>query len=137
MRTLLPLLLLLPAACTSGDPTGHPDLPASVPAALPHAMKGYELYGWERDGEPWFTLVTGTNRSKSFDELDRPGAEVSADGWVRIRVQGVDAARALVARAPVGEVFPLGLDAAQLDPRSVPAGVHPLDAGLLDALVER
>ncbi len=46
-------------------------------------MKGYELYSW-KEGETWnYTLITATNRLKSFDEsLTR---KCDRDRWVGSR----------------------------------------------------
>ena len=54
-------------------------------AKLPHSMKGYELYSWKSHGEWYFSLVVGTNRLKTFNEVSSP----------KIRVRGV---RALMLR---------------------------------------
>lgn len=38
------------------------------------SMKGYELYSWQ-DGDQWFfSLLVGTNRSKTLDEIRSPGS---------------------------------------------------------------
>jgi len=36
---------------------------------LPKSLKGYELYSWFADGDWWFTLVAGTNRLKTKEEI--------------------------------------------------------------------
>ncbi len=105
MRSTLAVLLAAVALAACGDPLAdadRPDPPAlnSLPDFLPHSMKGYVLYAWERDGRTWFTLITGTNRLKSFDELDEAKRLVGEDGWVRVRVSGVAAARDLLRRVP-------------------------------------
>jgi lysophospholipid acyltransferase (LPLAT)-like uncharacterized protein len=33
------------------------------------AMKGYELYSWKADGKWHYSLVVGTNRVKSYEEI--------------------------------------------------------------------
>lgn len=80
-----------------------PAATATAPAALPRSMKGYELYSWQTGGEWRFTLITGTNRLKSLEEITSGADTVSADGWVRISVQGVDALESLLRRLPEGE----------------------------------
>jgi hypothetical protein len=35
-------------------------------------MKGYELYSWERDGTWYFSLLVGTNRLKTVEEMQDP-----------------------------------------------------------------
>ena len=41
---------------------------AKLPDPLPESLKGYELVSWQ-EGEDWhFTLITATNRGKTFEE---------------------------------------------------------------------
>ena len=35
-------------------------------------MKGYELYSWEKDGTWYFSLLVGTNRLKTVEEIQDP-----------------------------------------------------------------
>lgn len=81
------------------------------PDPLPEAVKGYELVSWQ-SGSDWnFTLITGTNRSKSFDELMSPDSEVTADGFVKITVSGIDKIKQVLAMLPAQtEVFWTGMD---------------------------
>lgn len=39
------------------------------PMRLPHSPKGYELYSWQAGDEWRFTLITGTNRLKRYEEI--------------------------------------------------------------------
>ena len=40
----------------------------------PHAsMKGYELYSWKIKGHWYYSLLPGTNRLKTYDEITAPG----------------------------------------------------------------
>lgn len=81
-----------------------PTLPhVAAEAALPHAMKGYELYSWQTNGDWHFTLMTGTNRSKSLDEITADENIVTHDGWVKITVQGVEALETILGQLPAGE----------------------------------
>ncbi len=81
------------------------------PDPLPEAMKGYEMVSWQ-SGSDWnFTLITGTNRSKSFDELMSPDSQVTADGFVKITVSGIDKIKQVLAMLPAQtEVFWTGMD---------------------------
>jgi hypothetical protein len=78
--------------------------PAAI--SLPRSMKGYELYGWyvpEESG--WtYTLVTGTNRTKSYAEVSAPGSMITKDDWVKITVRGTDALKSVLDLLPEGEV---------------------------------
>ena len=35
----------------------------------PHLMKGFELYAWKKDSVVYYTLLPGTNRLKSDEEI--------------------------------------------------------------------
>ena len=70
---------------------------------LPHSMKGYELYSWLQDGEWHFTLITGTNRNKAFEEVISTEDFISETGWVNIHVVGVDAIKVALSKLREGE----------------------------------
>lgn len=36
-------------------------------------MKGYELYSWKIKGHWYYSLLPGTNRLKSYEEITAPG----------------------------------------------------------------
>lgn len=40
-----------------------------VPAQASQAMKGYELYSWKVNGRWHYTVLAGTNRARSYDEI--------------------------------------------------------------------
>ncbi len=111
MRSHFVAALVLVAACGSPAPdpasdsavaaapaTSPATAAAVLPATIPQRMKGLSMYGFVKDGKTYFTLITGTNRLKSFEELDDAEPLVGDDGWVRVRVEGVDAARDLLGR---------------------------------------
>jgi hypothetical protein len=70
---------------------------------LPHSLKGYELYSWPINGLWHFTLVTGTNREKTLEEIISTENIVSAEGWVHVQVAGLDALITLLGRLPQNE----------------------------------
>ena len=70
---------------------------------LPHSMKGYELYSWEEDNQWHFTLITGTNRNKTIEEITSNENYVSETGWVKIQVVGADAIKDVLSRLPQSE----------------------------------
>jgi hypothetical protein len=70
---------------------------------LPHSMKGYELYSWPEDNQWHFTLITGTNRNKTLEEIISNVNIISEDGWVQIHVVGVDAIKRVLSRLPQNE----------------------------------
>ena len=99
------------------DPRNNPEVMRSLEQAgklitklsiatvneLPHSMKGYELYSWLEDSEWHFTLITGTNRNKTLEEIISNEDVISEAGWVQIHVVGVDAIKAALSKLPQGE----------------------------------
>jgi hypothetical protein len=79
---------LILSACDSSVSTSNPSEIVTTP--LPHSMKGYELYSWSENNQWHFTLITGTNRTKSLEEIISDENTVTSDGWVKISTQGVD-----------------------------------------------
>jgi len=70
---------------------------------LPQSMKGYELYSWLEDGEWHFTLITGTNRNKTLEEIISQGNYISETGWLKVQVVGIEAIIEVLDRLPQGE----------------------------------
>jgi hypothetical protein len=70
---------------------------------LPHSMKGYELYSWPEDNQWHFTLITGTNRNKTLEEIISKANSVSPIGWVQIHVAGMDTIKTVLSRLPQNE----------------------------------
>jgi hypothetical protein len=70
---------------------------------LPHSMKGYELYSWEEDSQWHFTLITGTNRTKTMEEITSKEDYISESGWVKIHVVGADTIKDVLSRLPQSE----------------------------------
>ena len=91
------LVSIIVAAC-------EPDNQSVGVDALPSSMKGYELYSWfdEDDGDWQYTLITGTNRTKTIEEITTPRNEVTESEWVKITVTGTDQLKALLKRLPAG-----------------------------------
>jgi hypothetical protein len=76
---------------------------ATIVEKLPHSMKGYELYSWQEQNQWHFTLITGTNRNKTLEEIISNVNTISEDGWVQIHVVGVDAIKTVLSRLPQNE----------------------------------
>jgi len=95
------VLLLLLSACV----TASPDYAAldwnNIRDSFPDSQKGYELYSWESDGEWIFTLTTGTNRSKSFEEITSTETKLE-DEYIKITVNSTDDLVTLIERLPAG-----------------------------------
>ncbi len=90
---------LLSATCGGTSPTS-PGSTALTP--LPHSMKGYELYSWQSAGSWKFALITGTDRSKTIDEITT-GQDTASDITVRVSADGVDAVKQQLGRLPAKE----------------------------------
>ncbi|MDD5398067.1 MAG: hypothetical protein PHU70_03195 [Dehalococcoidia bacterium] len=77
---------------------------ASPVNRLPHSLKGYELYSWPVNGLWHFTLVTGTNRNKTLEEVISTENIVSAEGWVHVHMVGLDALITMLSTVPQNEL---------------------------------
>ena len=79
--------------------------PTAWDSPLPHSGKGYELYSWPAEqGDTWhFTLITGTNRLKTYEEIVSAEDIVSDSGWVKLSVTGTEGLKALLGQLPAGE----------------------------------
>jgi len=70
---------------------------------LPHSMKGYELYSWSEDYQWHFTIITGTNRNKTLEEITSQWDYISEYGWVKAHVVSVDAIKDVLSLLPQNE----------------------------------
>ena len=73
-------------------------LPPLATDKLPRSFKGYELYSWQEDGQWHYTLITGTNRTKTMEEITSGENLISDTGWVKIHVVGEEAIKAVLSR---------------------------------------
>jgi hypothetical protein len=71
--------------------------------ALPKAGKGYELYSWQAEQAWHFTLISGTNRNKTTDEIVADELFISETGWIKIHCVGEDAIKDVLSKVPPGE----------------------------------
>jgi hypothetical protein len=72
MNVLLLALLLLFGTC--GE-------------AAQHSMKGYELYSWRTNGDWYFSLLMGTNRLKTREEISAPKNRLSSVRALKEKLQ--------------------------------------------------
>jgi len=70
---------------------------------LPNSMKGYELYSWPEDSQWHFTLITGTDRNKTVEEITSNDDFISEAGWVHMQMVGVDAIETVLSKLPQNE----------------------------------
>jgi hypothetical protein len=92
LATSLALVFAAATACQPAD-SGAGATPTTVQPTATLAMKGYELYSWQASAEWCFSLVLGTNRLKTHEE-------VTAD---TVAVRGIHAIQARLERLPRGE----------------------------------
>jgi hypothetical protein len=73
-------------------------------------------------GNDWqFTLITGTNRLKTLEEIVPAEDVVSESGWVKVSVTGVEDLKALLGQLPRGEIV-TWISEDWLGQEGVPAG---------------
>jgi hypothetical protein len=94
------------SACPHPEPCiffGRQPIASALASPLPHSMKGYELYSWQ-DAKEWhFTLVTGTNRLKRYNEVVSTENLVTETDWVKLSVKGTENLESLLSQLPQGE----------------------------------
>ena len=56
-------------------------------------MKGFELYSWKEDGQRYFSVLIGTNREKTLQEIQAPEA----------RLKGLEELQPLLESIPAGQ----------------------------------
>ena len=99
--TLLPAQnVVTPYSTPEFIPTLNMD---SLPETFPVSLKGYELLSWRYEGDWIFTLMTGTNRAKSFEEILTAENQYSSNELIKITVRGVEELKVVLARLPRGE----------------------------------
>jgi ABC-type glycerol-3-phosphate transport system substrate-binding protein len=99
---VLNLVFVLVLSACSAPGTGYPAPDwDKIPDPLPESLKGYELYSWQAGGEWVFTLTTGTNRIKSFDEITSTENKIEG-GFVKITVTSIGDLVTLIERLPAG-----------------------------------
>ena len=81
---------------------------------LPSSVKGYELYSWPEGDDWYFTLITGTNRSKTSAEIGSQGEIIDENGWVKITVLGLQELEFVLERLPRSEQI-FWLDGSRLE----------------------
>jgi hypothetical protein len=95
---LIPVLIILFVSCTKEKQEAlHINYIDTLEVA--HSMKGWELYSWPQ-GDYWhYSLLVGTNHTKTLDEVISGG---SSEAHL-ITVSGTDTLKAVLARFPEDE----------------------------------
>jgi hypothetical protein len=96
------LLFAVLFSCDSNTPEEPATDVVDESTPLPDGFKGYELYSWEAGGQWKFTLITGTNRNKTYDEIVSKTNVVDGD-WVKITVTGTESLKQLLQRLSAPE----------------------------------
>ena len=114
MQKLIKVILLIVSIIVMGGCSETSPTVASTTSPLPSSVKGYELYSWS-EGDDWhFTLITGTNRSKTSAEIASHGVIIDDNGWVKITVFGPQELEVILDRLPRSEQI-LWLDGTRLE----------------------
>ena len=96
LRIAVALLVLLLCACESEQETLR-----NGAEPLPRSFKGYELYSWKSGATWYFTLITGTNRLKTIDEITAT-ENIEGEEWVKITAAGVPELKSVLGRLSSG-----------------------------------
>lgn len=95
-ETPLPVVTPTPVTVITLDTSALAD-------TYPLASKGYELLTWQKDGQWVFTLLAGTNRQKSFDELLTAENTYSSTEILKVTVIGEEEFKKLLGHLPKSE----------------------------------
>jgi hypothetical protein len=69
-------------------------------------MKGYELYSWQ-EGDQWkFSLLTGTNREKTLDEIQSTDAALNGMDALRSALEAISPGETITWSAKDHLAFP-------------------------------
>lgn len=91
----------------AGRDCAHPNgcisfRPGATTAPLPRSMKGYELYSWyaQQEGKWYYTLITATNRLKTWEEITSQEDVVTGEWWGKITIRDIRELEAVLERLP-------------------------------------
>jgi hypothetical protein len=92
--------LLLFFACSKDQKEDNADTKSYLDSLIvPHSMKGYELYSWEEGKDWYFSILVGTNRTKTYSEVI---ANVPSEIHLAT-VTGIDNLKLVLAQFPENE----------------------------------
>ena len=114
MQKLIKVILLIVSVAVVGGCSETSPTVGFTTSPLPSSVKGYELYSWLEGDDWYFTLITGTNRSKTSTEISSQGEIVDENGWVKITVLGLQELEFVLDRIPRSEQI-LWLDGSRLE----------------------
>lgn len=102
ITTVFFVLFAILLSCDSNIPEDPATDIAAGSIPLPDGFKGYELYSWEDNGQWKFTLITGTNRNKSYDEIVSE-VNMETEDWVKITTTDITSLKQLLQRVSAPE----------------------------------
>ena len=70
------------------------------------SMKGYELYSWEKNDEWYFSILIGTNREKTLEEIQSPDAVLKGMDELEAALESIPARQYVTWSAPEPLAFP-------------------------------
>jgi hypothetical protein len=70
---------------------------------VPHEMKGYEIYSWPEGKDWYFSILVGTNRIKTYEEVTSNNTSVLH----LITVTGIDTLKLVLEKFPENEYITL------------------------------
>ncbi|MES0360567.1 MAG: hypothetical protein ABUK20_06600 [Anaerolineales bacterium] len=114
MQKLVKAVLIIGSIAVMGGCREISPTAGSTTSLLPSSVKGYELYSWSEGDDWYFTLITGTNRSKTSAEIGSRGEIVDENGWVKITVLGLHELESVLDRLPHSEQI-FWLDGSRLE----------------------
>ncbi len=93
-------ILLFIEACTNENEEPSPALNNFLDTlVVPHEMKGYELYSWPEGNDWYFSVMVGTNRTKTYAEV----ISANPSAVHLITVTGIDTLKLVLNKFPENE----------------------------------
>lgn len=94
------IIFLLFVACTKDSKQDKPITKSYLDTlTVTHSMKGWELYSWQEGNDWYFSVMVGTNRTKTYEEvISHEPADVHL-----ITVNGIDSLKLVLAKFPEDE----------------------------------
>jgi hypothetical protein len=102
LLTIVSLLLFI--ACTKDNKEEKANTKSDFDTLIvPYSMKGYELYSWPEGNQWYFSILVGTNRIKTYNEVT---SNIHSEIHL-ITVKGIDNLKLVLARFPENEYITL------------------------------
>ena len=102
MKFCLLLLLLISLGCNNVsrdeklDQTSNNSPRDSASDRRLHSMKGFELYVWETNGEIYYSLLRGTNRIKSYEEIHNANVVMNDLKLIKQKIDSISPGESII-----------------------------------------